>query len=280
MFLLFLYIFPNNLQKEETLNPTMFFLILLPPIIYESGYTLHKGNFFQNIGSILVFAIIGTSVSAFVIGGGVYLLGAANLVYQLSFTESFAFGSLISAVDPVATLAIFHALNIDPILNMLVFGESILNDAIAIVLATTALQLNHAPASVAGSDTILNGFGLFFMVFFGSAVIGVVFALIAALLFKYVDLRKHPSLEFGMMLIFIYAPYGLAEGLHLSGIMAILFNGLVMSHYAHFNLSPVTQITMQQTLRTLAFIAGKSTVSRESLRKPAGTIDLLHHLLC
>lgn len=243
-------------KKEETLNPTMFFLVLLPPIMYESGYTLHKGNFFQNIGSILVFAIIGTSISAFVIGGGVYILGIADVAYKLSFTESFAFGSLISAVDPVATLAIFHALNLDPILNMLVFGESIMNDAVAIVLATTALEINHASSIAAsGSGTILNGFIRFFIVFFGSAFIGVVFALIAALIFKYVDLRKHPSLEFGMMLIFIYAPYGLAEGLHLSGIMAILFNGVVMSHYAHFNLSPVTQITMQQTLRTLAFIA-------------------------
>ena len=234
----------------------MFFLILLPPIIYESGYTLHKGNFFQNIGSILVFAIIGTSISAFIIGGGIYILGAINLVYRLSFTESFAFGSLISAVDPVATLAIFHALNLDPILNMLVFGESILNDAVAIVLATTALELNHLDDTVSGSAAIFNGFVRFFIVFFGSAFIGASFALLAALVFKYIDLRKHPSLEFGMMLILIYAPYGLAEGLHLSGIMAILFNGVVMSHYAHFNLSPVTQITMQQTLRTLAFIAG------------------------
>lgn len=40
-----------------------------------------------------------------------------------------------------------------------------------------------------------------------------------------------------------------------TGIMAILFNGIVMSHYTHFNLSTVTQITMQQTMRTLAFIA-------------------------
>lgn len=47
---------------------------------------------------------------------------------------SFAFGSLISAVDPVATIAIFNALNVDPVLNMLVFGESILNDAVSIVL--------------------------------------------------------------------------------------------------------------------------------------------------
>lgn len=37
--------------------------------------------------------------------------------------ESFAFGSLISAVDPVATVAIFHAIDVDPVLNMLVFGN-------------------------------------------------------------------------------------------------------------------------------------------------------------
>lgn len=45
----------------------------------------------------------------------------------VNFVESFAFGSLISAVDPVATVAIFHAIDVDPVLNMLVFGESILN---------------------------------------------------------------------------------------------------------------------------------------------------------
>lgn len=68
------------------------------------------------------------------------------------------------------------------------------------------------------------------------------------------DLRKHPSLELALLLVFTYCPYVLAEGCHLSGIMAILFNGIVMSHYSHFNLSTVTQITMQQTMRTLAFI--------------------------
>lgn len=57
-----------------------------------------------------------------------------------------------------------------------------------------------------------------------------------------------------MLLVFTYCPYALAEGCHLSGIMAILFNGIVMSHYSHFNLSTVTQITMQQTMRTLSFI--------------------------
>ncbi len=57
------------------------------------------------------------------------------------------------------------------------------------------------------------------------------------------------------MLIFMYSPYVFAEAMHLSGIMAILFAGIVMSHYTHFNLSPVTRITVQQVFRTLAFIA-------------------------
>ncbi|XP_055709473.1 sodium/hydrogen exchanger 8 isoform X2 [Phlebotomus papatasi] len=247
-----------NWKREEVFSPTAFFLVLLPPIIFESGYNLHKGNFFQNIGSILVFAIIGTTISALVIGTGVYILGLADVAYHFNFVESFAFGSLISAVDPVATVAIFHALDVDPVLNMLVFGESILNDAISIVLTTTVMESAKSTAAegaVSTGEGILSAFYTFCMMFFASAGIGVVFALISALLLKHIDLRKHPSLEFGMMLVFTYAPYVLAEGIHLSGIMAILFTGVVMSHYTHFNLSTVTQITMQQTMRTLSFIA-------------------------
>ena len=203
-----------NWRKEEVFSPTAFFLVLLPPIIFESGYNLHKGNFFQNIGSIMVFAIIGTTISAFVIGAGIYLLGLADVAYKLSFVESFAFGSLISAVDPVATVAIFHALDVDPVLNMLVFGESILNDAISIVLTTSILESNNAATT---SEAIILGINRFCLMFFASAGIGVVFALISALLLKHVDLRKNPSLEFGIMLVFTYAPYVLAEGIQLSG---------------------------------------------------------------
>jgi len=203
-----------NWRKEEAFSPTAFFLVLLPPIIFESGYNLHKGNFFQNIGSILVFAIFGTAISAFVIGAGIYLLGLAQVAHKLSFVESFAFGSLISAVDPVATVAIFHALEVDPVLNMLVFGESILNDAISIVLTTSVLESNNAATT---SEAIILGLNRFCLMFFASAGIGVVFALISALLLKHVDLRKNPSLEFGIMLVFTYAPYVLAEGIQLSG---------------------------------------------------------------
>uniref|UniRef100_A0A9L0SWM9 Sodium/hydrogen exchanger n=1 Tax=Equus caballus TaxID=9796 RepID=A0A9L0SWM9_HORSE len=214
-----------------------------------------KGNFFQNIGSITLFAVFGTAISAFVVGGGIYFLGQADVISKLNMTDSFAFGSLISAVDPVATIAIFNALHVDPVLNMLVFGESILNDAVSIVLTNTAEGLTRKNVSdVSGWQTFLQALGYFLKMFFGSAALGTLTGLISALVLKHIDLRKTPSLEFGMMIIFAYLPYGLAEGISLSGIMAILFSGIVMSHYTHHNLSPVTQILMQQTLRTVAFL--------------------------
>uniref|UniRef100_A0ABK0LG02 Sodium/hydrogen exchanger n=1 Tax=Rattus norvegicus TaxID=10116 RepID=A0ABK0LG02_RAT len=237
------------LQEEEMFRPNMFFLLLLPPIIFESGYSLHKGNFFQNIGSITLFAVFGTAISAFVVGGGIYFLGQVSKS-ALASPCSFAFGSLISAVDPVATIAIFNALHVDPVLNMLVFGESILNDAVSIVLTNTAEGLTRKHMSdVSGWQTFSQALGYFLKMFFGSAALGTLTGLIS-----HIDLRKTPSLEFGMMIIFAYLPYGLAEGISLSGIMAILFSGIVMSHYTHHNLSPVTQILMQQTLRTVAFL--------------------------
>ncbi|BFZ12958.1 hypothetical protein BsWGS_15997 [Bradybaena similaris] len=253
---LFLKLFKfGNWKNEEAFPPTIFFIVLLPPIIFEGGYNLHKGNFFQNIGSILVFAVFGTVISAVVVGGGVYFLGQAEVVYKLDFVESFAFGSLVSAVDPVATLAIFQALDVDAILYMLVFGESMLNDAVSIVLTSTMLEFASPGAVVAsGTSAFFQALGRFCLMFFASSAIGVAFGLVSAMITKFVDLHKTPSLEVGMVFCFSYLPYALAEGIHLSGIMAILFCGIVMSHYTHHNLSPISQITVQQTFRTIAFI--------------------------
>uniref|UniRef100_A0A8C2H3Z9 Sodium/hydrogen exchanger 8 n=1 Tax=Cyprinus carpio TaxID=7962 RepID=A0A8C2H3Z9_CYPCA len=226
-----------NWKEEEMFRPNMFFLLLLPPIIFESGYSLHKGNFFQNIGSITLFAVFGTAISAFIVGGGIYFLGQADVIYKMTMTDSFAFGSLISAVDPVATIAIFNALNVDPVLNMLVFGESILNDAVSIVLTNTAEGFVGSDVST-GWETFMQALGYFLKMFFGSAALGTLTGLISAVALKHFDLRKTPSLEFGMMIIFAYLPYGLAEGIKLSETCVFAFLGLSIFSFPHkFELS-------------------------------------------
>ncbi len=84
-------------------------------------------------------------------------------------------------MDPVATLAIFNALDIDPVLYMLVFGESILNDAVAIVLTNTIMELSVASTSVNFMHVIGYITGKFCLMFFASAMIGIVFGLASAL---------------------------------------------------------------------------------------------------
>ena len=98
-------------------------------------------------------------------------------VVRLDFIQSFAFGSLISAVDPVATLAIFQALDADPVLHMLVFGESILNDAVAIVMTTTVIESANIATDVGVMSQLVGGVTRFFGVFFGSAAIGTLVAM-------------------------------------------------------------------------------------------------------
>ncbi|KAI6182152.1 Sodium/hydrogen exchanger [Aphelenchoides bicaudatus] len=249
-----------DFHEFETFNPNFFFLVLLPPIIFESGYTVNKGNFFSNIIPIFTFAIFGTLITAAVISLGIYLLGAVGLIYQLSLVESIVFGSILSAIDPVITLAIFQALKVDPQLYIMTFGESMLNDAVAIVLFSTALEMNTVDVSH------LTTFGVcryamyrFMVMFFVSAILGCVVGLISSIIHKYIDLRRTPALEMSLLLVFAYLPYGLAEALSLSGIMAILFCAITMSHYTHFYLTPITQLSIKMMFRTLSFVAETCT---------------------
>jgi len=244
-------------EKIDSFHPEVFFLVLLPPIIFESGYTLQKGDFFSNIGAILTYALLGTVISAVFVGFSMYGLGQVGLCTELKLIEALSFGSLISATDPVSTLALFSAINADQDLYAIVFGESVLNDAVSIILTITlmsaAKQMDSGELVV--SSLALHSLGKFCMMFFVSAIIGVLFGLLCALILKYVNMQQHPSLECVTMFIFAYIPYGLSEGVGLSGIMAILLCGITMSHYAHFNLSPLGQIAVQQIFRLLALIA-------------------------
>ena len=85
--------------SSPLLNSNLFFMLFLPPIIFEQGYHLHKGNFFRNLGTISTFAIFGTTINALVTGAGLYLLGRINFSHQLPWRECFIIGSLNSGTS-------------------------------------------------------------------------------------------------------------------------------------------------------------------------------------
>ena len=129
-------------------SPDFFFFALLPPIIFDAGYSLDPKLFFGNFDAICTLAFLGTFVSAIIITTLVFVMGLAGACYELTFIQAGLFGSLISATDPVTTLAILGNVRADQNLYYLIFGESVLNDAVAIVMYQTLNEFQHQKFSV------------------------------------------------------------------------------------------------------------------------------------
>ncbi|XP_017258561.1 sodium/hydrogen exchanger 6 isoform X1 [Daucus carota subsp. sativus] len=230
----------TNIRAWFNFHEEFFFLFLLPPIIFQSGFSLAPKPFFSNFGAIVTFAILGTLISSIVTGILVYIGGVTYLMYRLPFVECLMFGALISATDPVTVLSIFQELGTDTNLYALVFGESVLNDAMAISLyRTMSLVRSHASSGQNFFVVILR----FLETFVGSMSAGVGVGFMSALLFKYagLDIDNLQNLECCLFVLFPYFSYMLAEGLGLSGIVSILFTGIVMKHYTYSNLSDNSQ---------------------------------------
>lgn len=249
-------------QESESVSfkPEVFFFGLLPPIIFEAGFTLKRRNFFRNMTSILMFAVLGTVVSTLVIAYGLFGLAKAGIVPLNANDplECLMFGSLISAVDPVATLAILGSdeINADPLLYSLVFGESVLNDAVSIVLFKT-FEGYAVPDS--GDDledaTAWDFIGTFLGVSIGSIAIGVATALTCSFLLKQGNLKSNPGFELTLLLLFAYGTYCIAEITSMSGIVSLFFCGIVLAHYAFYNVSRTTQTSSHHVFKSFAMIA-------------------------
>lgn len=213
----------------------MFFFILLPPIVLESAYSLHDRAFFDNLGTVLVFALVGTLFNIATIGPTMYGLNMAGAMGSINFTfsEGLVFSALISAVDPVAVLAIFQELGVNKDLYFLVFGESLLNDGMTVVVYNTMTSFMEMD-QVTGWQYVL-AVVAFVVVVFGGLFIGLIFGCITALVTKSTtDVRVVEPLA---LLGLSYLSYLTAELFHFSGIISLIVCGLIQAHYAMQNIS-------------------------------------------
>ncbi|XP_062354869.1 sodium/hydrogen exchanger 9 [Cinclus cinclus] len=250
------------LQKQMTFDPSIFFNILLPPIIFHAGYSLKKRHFFRNLGSILAYAFLGTAISCIVIGLIMYGFVKAMVhigqlkEWEFHFTDCLFFGSLISATDPVTVLAIFHELNVDTDLYTLLFGESVLNDAVAIVL-THSISIYSPKENPNAFDAaaFFQSVGNFLGIFAGSFAMGSSYAVVTALLTKFTKLCEFPMLETGLFFLLSWSAFLSAEAAGLTGIVAVLFCGVTQAHYTYNNLSPDSKVRTKQLFEFMNFLA-------------------------
>ncbi|CAH0477424.1 unnamed protein product [Peronospora belbahrii] len=243
------------LHTHLNLNSSLFFNVLLPPIIYEGGFSIKRQAFFRNFPAIMSTAVIGTVIAATITGGILYLAGTSEIVTKLSWVEALLFGTLINAMDPVATLSCFNKLHVPPLLFNLVFGESVINNAVAIALYQTLhkwdvdtelswKQLLQVAISTSG-------------MFVGSLFVSAAITLSGAFLLKrqvFSTLHFFPSYEISLCVIFSLLTYYVANSLKLSGIVALFFSGTMTAHY-HFNtLSREARHAFIHLLHTLSFV--------------------------
>ena len=227
---------PHHNESFSSFDEELFLYVLLPPIIFEAGFSLSKRLFFGNLGTIILFAIVGTLGTTFDVGQTVYAVGSTGVFRSadgvsdvLNFSgplDSYLFGALISATDPVATLSIMSRVNADPVVYTLIFGESVLNDAVAIVLVRIIESMG--PEGFSRPSSYLFGMLQFFVVALGSIAIGAAVSFASAYLLKKCEMRHHASFELAFVLLIGYCSYSTAEATGCSGILALFFTGVLI----------------------------------------------------
>ena len=171
---------------------------------------------------------------------------------HLSLLECLIFGSTLSATDPVTILAIFNTYRVDPQLYSIIFGESILNDAVSIVMFETLSKFQNTQITL---FSVFHGMALFGVVFSLSMILGVLYGLSCSLLLKHSRLGLYPELESCIVMLIAYTSYFFSNAVQMSGIVSLLFCGITLKHYADHNMSTRTQRTTKYIFQTLASLS-------------------------
>ncbi|XP_001372822.2 sodium/hydrogen exchanger 5 isoform X2 [Monodelphis domestica] len=243
-------------KAEYQLEPGTFFLFLLPPIVLDSGYFMPSRLFFDNLGAILTYAVVGTLWNSFTTGAALWGVQQAGLMastVQADLLDFLLFGSLISAVDPVAVLAVFEEVHVNETLFIIVFGESLLNDAVTVVLYKVYNSFVEMGSVNVQPVDYVKGVASLFVVSLGGAAVGLVFAFFLALTTRFT--KRVRIIEPLLVFLLAYAAYLTAEMASLSAILAVTMCGVGCKKYVEANISHKSRTAVKYTMKTLASCA-------------------------
>ena len=218
--------------------------VFLPTLIFGSALEIDVRRLMDDIAPILVLAVVGLLISLVVVGYVLYGVSEIDLIACLLL------GAIVSATDPVAVVALFRDLGAPKRLAILVEGESLFNDATAIVLFTILSAM-----VVGGQEAdFLSGAVDFIVVFFGGVAVGLVVGYGFCWLIG--RMRDLPLVEVTLTLALAYLVFILGEHyLHVSGVMAAVTAALVLGSYGRTKVSPASWHLMEEVWEQLGFWA-------------------------
>jgi len=224
------------------LNPQLFFLVILPPLVFSAAALTPWRDFRYNLVSIMMLAF---GLVAFTVFG---VAAASRFILPgFNWKMGLVLGAVVSTTDAIAATSIAHRLGLPKRITQVLEGESLVNDAtglVALEFAIALLVTGHTP-------TVIEGIGRFLYLVFGSIVIGLVIGkLIHMLELKIID----APIEITIILIAPYFAYLAAEEARASGVMATVACGLYLGHKSSLYLSRSARLTGDAVWDTLTFV--------------------------
>jgi len=239
---------------KVVLDPHVFFLLFLPPLLFLDGWRIPKEGLFRDKGTILELAL-GLVVFT-VLGVGLFIHA---LIPAMPLAVAFALAAIVSPTDPIAVSAIAKRSPIPKRLMHILEGESLLNDASGLVCMQFAVA-----AAITGSFFLPDAFLTFLRLALGGVAIGfgITWCITWAKAYAARRLGEEPGTQILISLLIPFAAYLLAEELHCSGILAAVAAGITMSYAEQTGQSlAVTRVrrtavwdTMQLALNGIIFV--------------------------
>ncbi|XP_035760460.1 sodium/hydrogen exchanger 5 [Neolamprologus brichardi] len=205
-----------NKKQLYQLEPSLFFLFLLPTIVGDAGYFMPARLFFDNLGAILTYAVVGTLWNAFCTGFSLY---AAKL---LGFIDEHVQAEM---------------------LDFLLFG----------VLYKVYISFVEVGAENVQTADYFKGVASFLIVSIGGTMVGLIFAVILGFITRFT--KKVRIIEPLLVFLMVYLAYLTAELFSLSAILSMTFCGIGANKYVEANISQKSRTTVKYTMKTLASIA-------------------------
>jgi CPA1 family monovalent cation:H+ antiporter len=202
---------------DLALNPDTIFVIILPPLLYDAASKTSWHEFRTSIRPISALAITLVFFTTVAVAVTAYYL-----IPGFSWPLAFVLGAVVSPPDAVAASGIIKGLGLNKKVVTIIEGESLVNDATALI------AYRYAVAAVTTGTFIFWKAGLEFLLVAG---VGIIIGIVIGYLFVFAHkkIKNNPVVETSLTLLSPFVSYLAAEQFHMSGVLAVVSTGLVIS---------------------------------------------------